>query len=138
MATCNRQYTDADLHSSAQYYPCSNGLFDSRVRAARIAHTGHASLDRVLHIVHRIEEAHGEWSGHLTNNIHALQHEVNMGINKSGQDRAAGRVNFKDRFVGKADAIRLTDSLNTVILDQHSRVREGCCPCAINQCTVAD
>src|SRR5574337_805495 len=96
VAAGDGEHRDTDLHSRAEHRPALDGLLDSRVRAARVAHAGDPGFDGAAHVLNRIVEAQRERRYHITGDIDAFQHEMHVRINEARQNKPAGGIYLGD------------------------------------------
>ena len=138
MSACDGEHGNADLHARSNYHSSFYSLFDARICTTSIAHAGYPGINRPPHILNGIEKTHRERSDHIAGDIHTLEHQMDMGVNETWQDGPAARVDFVDRFIGQAEAIRAADSLDTIVLNQDGGVGYWRTAGTINQRAIAN
>ena len=133
-----REHRDGDLEPRPHDQPRLDRLLDPEIGASRVAHAGHAGLDRAAQALHHQIEVEGERRAQQLLHAGAFGHQMDVRVNEAREDVAAGGVKLRDRVVRDGNRVGCTDGVNTAVFEQHGGVLDRRCAGTVNERTVSD
>ena len=132
------EHRDADLHSRTSNHSAINGVLQSRVSPAGVAHARDARVQRPAHVLNGLIEPRRKGRCHVAREVDAFEHKVHVCIDEAWKDPAAARVDDVGRTARDRDAAGRTDRLDGAVFDEHGGVSNRRSAGAVDQCGVMD